>query len=618
MRSSIYEFKKDDAIRFANQMGTKIKPRGSELQLLDCPYCHGAVKGDKYTFSINLETGMFKCLRASCGIKGNMITLAKDFDFSLGTEVDEYFRGLKQFKRIAQVKIETKDGAVEYLKGRGIPEEITRKYEITLRPDNQNVLIFPFKDEKGIIRFIKYRNMTFKKGDNGSKEWCESDCKPILFGMAQCNLENKTLIMTEGQIDSLSVAAVGIENAVSVPTGKNGFTWVPYCWDFLGQFNELIVFGDHERDEITLLDEMTKRFRGTVKHVRPEDYKDCKDANEILQKYGKDQVKACINNAVPVPLNTITEIADVEEIDMSKIEKLPTGIRELDRQLKGGLSFGNVHIIGGKRGDGKSTFASQIIAHALKSNYSCLIYSGELLQSHVRSWLDSQIHGPKNVCENTDLFGDKYYFVSNTKRKIIGEWYRGRAFIYNGDCIETDEREDLLKTVENAIKQNGCRVILLDNLMTALDLTLDQESDKYEKQSHFVKQLARLAKSYKVCILLVAHRRKNNGKYESDANDEISGSGDITNLAGTVLSYDRYSKKEIEAAPEKEKSRRLIISKDRISGNINNKGINLNYCEKSKRIYGDIDDVEEDYGWDITKDDFIDDSDGNLNPFLEG
>ena len=367
-----------------------------------------------------------------------------------------------------------------------------------------------------------------------------------------------------------------------------------------------------------MLDEMTKRFRGTVKHVRPEDYKDCKDANEILQKYGKDQVKACINNAVPVPLNTITEIADVEEIDMSKIEKLPTGIRELDRQLKGGLSFGNVHIIGGKRGDGKSTFASQIIAHALKSNYSCLIYSGELLQSHVRSWLDSQIHGPKNVCENTDLFGDKYYFVSNTKRKIIGEWYRGRAFIYNGDCIETDEREDLLKTVENAIKQNGCRVILLDNLMTALDLTLDQESDKYEKQSHFVKQLARLAKSYKVCILLVAHRRKNNGKYESDANDEISGSGDITNLAGTVLSYDRYSEKEIEAAPEKEKSRKLIISKDRISGNINNKGINLNYCEKSKRIYGDIDDVEEDYGWDITKDDFIDDSDGNLNPFLEG
>ena len=54
--------------------------------------CNPTEKRDNLgTFSINLKTGQFKCLRASCGVSGNMITLQKDFDFSLGTQIDEYY-----------------------------------------------------------------------------------------------------------------------------------------------------------------------------------------------------------------------------------------------------------------------------------------------------------------------------------------------------------------------------------------------------------------------------------------------------------------------------------------------------------------------------------------------
>ena len=77
---------------------------------------------------------------------------------------------------------------------------------------------------------------------------------------------------------------------------------MPYCWDWLQNFDTLIIFGDKEGDNITLLDDMASRFNGLVKHVRLEDYKDCKDANDILRKYGAEQVKACINNAVPVEI----------------------------------------------------------------------------------------------------------------------------------------------------------------------------------------------------------------------------------------------------------------------------------------------------------------------------
>lgn len=610
MKSSLYEFKRDDAFRFANERGAKTRVKGSELNFYDCPYCHGANHGDKYTFSISLETGVFNCMRASCGAHGNMVTISKDFDFSLGDEVDEYFRQLKQFKRLVQVKADSKPRAIEYMNSRGISEEVTKRYGITSSPKNKDIIIFPFRDEKDQLQFVKYRNSTFKKGDSGNKEWCEANCKPILFGMDQCNPENKTLVMTEGQIDSLSCAEAGIENAVSVPTGKNGFTWVRYCWDFLTKYETLIVFGDHEHGEITLLEEMQLRFRhGAVKHVREEDYRDCKDANEILRKYGKEYLRQCINNAVAVPVSMVADMADVKDLDPFKIEKLKTGINDLDNLLHGGIPFGNVHILGGKRGDGKSTFGSQLIASALRQNYSCFIYSGELLNSNVKSWLDYQIAGPNNVIINyePDNKTVKNWFVSNNNRAAISEWYRGRCYIYDGDSVQDDEREDLLKTVEEVIQQNGVRVILLDNLMTALDLSINRNTDKYEKQSQFVKKLALIARRYKVCIILVAHRRKSNGFDNGDSNDEISGSGDITNLAGVVLSYDRLSKKDYENNLGTDKDRKLIVAKERLFGNTNYEGIILHYDDYSKRIFGDNDNVNADYGWDSTK---------SANPFV--
>ena len=128
--------------------------------------------------------------------------------------------------------------------------------------------------------------MKFEKGKSkGSKEWTEANSKPILFGMNHCNFDNKTLVITEGQMDSLSCIEAGVENAVSVPLGALGFTWVPNCWDFLCKFDTLVVFGDHEKGHITLLDELEQRFDGIVKHVREDDYLDCKDANELLQKH---------------------------------------------------------------------------------------------------------------------------------------------------------------------------------------------------------------------------------------------------------------------------------------------------------------------------------------------
>ena len=580
---SIYEFSQEDAYRFAREQFVETKTKGNELQFKYCPYCHGGQGGkDKGTFSIDLTTGKFKCLRASCNAHGNMITLSRDFNFSLGNQVDEYYKSQKRYRRFKRPEkpIEPLEPAVEYLAKRGISSEIAKKYEITIKQETNNILVFPFYDEKGELQFIKYRKTDFDKEKDKNKEWCEKDCKPILFGMKQCNEKFGRLVLTEGQLDSLSVAEAGIENAVSVPTGANGFTWIPYCWDWLTKFEEIVVFGDCEKGKITLLDDISKRFPNKVKHVREADNLECKDANEILLKHGPDAVKKAVEN-----------------VNIFELQKLKTGLKELDDTLYGGIPFGIVCLVAGKRGDGKSTLTSQIMGQAVEQGYNTFAYSGELPNYLYKSWFDFQIAGRNHITEN-NKDGRINRFITNPNQKLINDWYREKAFIYDNRIVEDDEQEDLLKTITQAIMQYGIKVILIDNLMTAMYIDEKQGSDKYDQQGRFVRALTKIALQYDCLILLVAHRRKNS--FTTDANDEVSGSGDITNLAGMVLSYDRGTEKE-GLRPDQ---RKLIIAKNRLFGKINLNGIVLDYDEKSKRIYSNDDELIREYGWNVDSDGF--------------
>lgn len=590
-----YEFKESDALEFARASGIQTKQRNNELQFLQCPYCRGGRNGDKGTFSINLINGQFKCLRSSCSVSGNMITLARDFSwFSLGRDVDTYYKtgNQKKYRSFKEMQIKPKPAALAYLKSRKISAVTAEKYQITVQSEHENVLVFPFLDEKGILQFIKYRKTDFNPEKDNNKEWCEANCRPILFGMYQCNLDNKTLILTEGQIDSLSVAEAGIENAVSVPTGKNGFTWVPHCWDWLGNFETLIVFGDCEKGSITLLDEMKKRFHGIVKVVRQQDYKGCKDANELLQKYGRDAVRNAVDQAEKVTIDQVKEIADIEAVDLFSLPKIPTGIASIDKVLSGGVYLGQTVILTGKRGDGKSTLGSQIIANALNAEKSVFAYSGELPDYFFKRWLDFQIAGQHNVIDCAGDAGSINYYIPDSKVHKISEWYRGRAYLFDGQSTD-----NLTTTIEKTIQQYGVELIFLDNLMSILD-SVGLDKDLYRVQSGFVDALVKISKKYNVAVILVVHPRKNS--LGADDNDVVSGSSDITNKVDLVMTYKRDKK-----LPDTE--RLLAISKNRLTGKlaVGEKAIPLYYDEASKRISDNREDFRKPYGWEADQDGFI-------------
>lgn len=595
-----YDFKREDVYEFARASGIQNKQRGDELQFLYCPYCNGGKNRDKYSFAVNLNNGQFKCLRSSCSVSGNMLTLAADFSwFSLGKDVDAYYRTERRqrYRKFGKMKpIKPKSAALAYLESRKITAATAERYQITVQIERENVLVFPFLDEKGNMQFIKYRKTDFNPEKDSNKEWCEANCKLILFGMYQCNLENKTLIMTEGQLDSLSVAESGIENAVSVPNGKNGFTWVPYCWDWLQNFNTLIVFGDCERGSITLLDDMRRRFHGTVKAVRQQDYKGCKDANEILQKYGQDAVRNAVDQAEVLPMKQVEELADVKAVDLFSLPKIPTGIKSLDRVLSGGIYLGQTVILTGKRGEGKSTLGSQILANALNNGNTVFAYSGELPDYFFKRWIDFQIAGKHNVIDRAGENGTVNYYIPKEKTDRISTWYRGRAYLFDNQSIDDDEPEELLQIIEKAVQQYGIKLVLLDNLMTALDVGMSV--DLYRAQSKFVDKLVKMAKRQQVAVILVVHPRKNSSG--ADDNDSVSGSADITNKVDVVMTY----KRDKDLPDDR---RLLTVSKNRLTGKLatGEKAITLFYDETSKRISDNTRDFTESYGWEEDTDGFI-------------
>ena len=608
MRYKVYEFNPDDAYNFARHVGIEVKEHGGELFFKTCPYCKPrATRGNVRTFSINLKTGQFKCLRASCGISGNMVTLSKDFDFSLGNEVDEYYRPKKRYKRLKQPKeaIKPKPEAIQYLESRGISEEVAKKYEITVQTSHPNILVFPFYDEKGVLQFVKYRKTDFDKAKDSNKEWCEASTKPILFGMKQCDDSFDTLTLTEGQLDSLAVATAGIPNAVSVPTGAKGFTWIPYCWDWLCKWKKIIVFGDFEKGSISLLNELAKRLKDRVEHVREDNYKDCKDANEILLKYGAEQVRKCVEESVKLPIDNVIDLADVKELDPYSIEKIPTGIADVDNLLCGGIPFGVVTIVTGKSGKGKSTFVGQIITRALNKGDNVFVYSGEMPNYLFKNAIDFQIAGPANVVEEDRRDYVKRYVRKSAKDKIV-EWYRGKCMLYDRTMVK-DEDTDLLNTIERMIVSQNVRVIVIDNLMTMINKTRVKGS-KLEAQSEVSNALEDMARFYNVCIILVAHKRKDSGIDDEDMDDSIRGDSDIVNSAGVIIHYNvNKDENTMENYP-----RVISVTKNRVFGRTSYRGWKVHYDEKSKRIYGDHDDLNICLGWDNESGGFVEDYDNSI------
>ena len=458
--------------------------------------------------------------------------------------------------------------------------------------DEQGNAAFHYYDTNDVLTTVKYRpSRKLNKGE--TKIWCQkhADTTQLLFNMNRIN-PSQPLLICEGEADALATIESGYKNVVSVPFGAGSEGWIEECWDWLEQFEKIIIWSDNDPEGVKMKKSVIPRLgQWRCYEVDPPttveidgELKRIKDINEVLYFYGEEKVLEVISNAKEIPITHVVDLADVQDFDWENSEGLYSGFDEFDRWIHK-FFFGCLCVITGINSSGKSVLVNQMcIAEPLSQGYDVFAFAGELTKPQLKSWLEWNFAGRKNI-----TIVDNYIKkVIPTAKKLIVDWYKGRIFLYDNDIDYTVT--SILMKMEELARRKGVKVFVIDNLMM---VDLECSSDTiWQKQKEFTIKLVNFANKYNALVFLIAHPRKVEAIRRLNKL-EISGSGDITNLSSYVLAIHRYTKEE-----RKKTDYDCVIDlfKNRITGT-QDKSLDVYFDTMSYRFYTDERHLDRKYGW---------------------
>ena len=221
------------------------------------------------------------------------------------------------------------------------------------------------------------------------------------------------------------------------------------------------------------------------------------------------------------------QAGEFKYFDLKDAIAIPFGIPALDKKVLG-LILGEVSVVSGSSGSGKTTFINHIILNAVQRNYKVALWSGEMAGGRIVGWLDQMAAGKQNVSpvEGTDGI----YSVPQDIRRKINEWLGDRLYIYNNSYGQ--KWSQLSSDIREHIETNHPNLVIVDNLM-ALDLDVFS-GENNDRQKAFINELTDIAAKNNTHIILVAHPRKENLS-QLIRKESIAGTADLTNLAFNVI-----------------------------------------------------------------------------------
>jgi len=497
-----------------------------------------------------------------------------------------------------------------YLSARKISKETVDYADV--REDKNGNCVFNFYDTNDVLTMVKYRPARkIDKSKHEIKCWCQKDADtfPLLFNMNRINTA-QPLLICEGEIDCLSAIESGYTNTVSVPLGAGNFHWIKENWDWLEQFESIIICSDNDEAGLKMQKECiyrlgswrTKVVQVPEFHEKPDGTKrKISDLNETLYFYGKEKVLEIIVHAKDSPVDSVVNFSDIKEVDLSEIDGIYTGIKEFDREIMR-LYNGTFNILTGVNGSGKSSFLSQLICQAVEQGKDVWEYSKELPNFMTKNWINYIFAGRRHVKEYTTDRGAVYYKVTNDAKSKIDEYYNGHIYIYKDGYPNTIE--DIEKSMEASVRKYGSKLFIIDNL-TAINFKCN-DNDKWGVQVDFVNYLIEFAKKYNVVVVLVIHPKKIETMRRLQKFD-VAGLGSIVDLAHRLFSLYRVTPKEKKGIPKQKGNGWLQepikydvildVLKDRMRGR-ENLSIGLYYDVPSRRFYTNKEEYNFQYKWD--------------------
>jgi len=352
-------------------------------------------------------------------------------------------------------------------------------------------------------------------------------------------------VITEGEMDVLALHEAGIKNAISVPNGatlnSNNLDYLDNCIDYFEDKEKVILAVDSDDAGQALQAELVRRLGAEVCFLVSFD--DCKDANEYLQKYGKEKLQERINTARPVPLENVTTFKDIEDEITDFVRNcfkkgFQVGLQNFDDIFS--TYTGQFITVTGIPSSGKSDFVDQMVvgynnnygwktAFASPENAPTYLHAHKLMRKTWQGMPSSKdIHGEK-WNQVADHINDNYFFID----------------------MERYTLESVLRKGAELVKRKGIKCLVIDPFNKVRDVDCKTE-DVNRYTMEYLTKIEMFAKKYDVLVFIVAHPTKmykdKDGKIEEPTMYNIKGGGEWYDASyHGILVHRDYENKTVKA-----------------------------------------------------------------------
>lgn len=506
--------------------GIEIKNRRAGNIKTKCPKC-----GDKFSLSVNISEGIWNCHKPSCAWKGTLkIKKVKE-------EKKEYVR--PTWENITALP----DKIVKWFSSRGISQSTLMDMKITSGSEympqvsgNRNVIKFNYFKNGELI------NTKFRDGEKNFK--CISGAELIFYNIDGIK-DSSEIIIVEGEMDALSYIEAGITNVVSVPNGAaKGSLKLEYldnCSSYFEGEKKFFIATDQDDAGFILKNELTRRL--DIDRCYEVNFKDCKDANEFLLKYGKLELVETISKAKPFPVVGVVFAKQQQQaFDALYTDGLKSadgiGLKEIDELIT--YERGQMSIITGIPTHGKSYFLDFIVTKlSILHGWRIGIFSPEHFPVTMHmSRLAEKLIGKR--------FGG-HSRMSVEEKDIAMDYMNDNFFFIRPE--ESFSLDNILSVTKSLILRHGINAVIIDPWNK-----LDPPNGNGESETNYIsKQLDKIAsfnQKHNIHSFIVAHPTKiykdrETGEYDVPTLYNISGSANFYNKTDNGITiYRDFNKKK--------------------------------------------------------------------------
>lgn len=424
------------------------------------------------------------------------------------------------------------------LKRRRLGTETLSKFQYFV--DEEGLQVANYYDQKGVLSAQKYRT---KDKDFWFTPVSDERHKPHelkLFGQnVWGDKYDKTVVVTEGEIDAMSVAqALGFKTAavVSIPAGvPSALKAVQGNYRWLDRFEKVVFWMDNDEVGQALIPGLCALFPGKSFTIKVEGFK---DASDILQADRPGDILGAVYGANAYSpegiVNARDASADMLEPEGEKVADYPFPLLNAATY---GIREGEVvyHVAG--TGIGKTSQMVEIQGRLLKDNVKFGVMRFE--DSRRKAQLDIM-----SLAAGTRL---------HLNPLPVDQMLALHASTFGGGGVElfdpekaSWDLESILGYLRFMVLGLGCKVVFIDPLSFVVSGA--GERDERKALDMVAYEIAKFVKQTRANVQIAHHLNRNNGKNFEEggsvsAND-IRGSGGVANYSMTILGYERNQQGE--------------------------------------------------------------------------